>query len=966
MNIKNKFVTLFLYLTSVYGFSGEITPYTDPTHCIDNEYFDFHLLKCVTCDESKHLKPTKNRLSCICNSRSKIVQLGTGQFAECEVCPDDEVPTLDKRDCVPCLQQQQYENNTVCVPCNHSQITVDRNYNGNLSEIAQCVNCSTGTIPSSNGKLCEPCLYNCTCPSTTHEYVGGVCVPQSFLSSWPENYIMQYESGEKIESEFLRKNLRLSVYLCKQKNMTACQLVANMCALVMYHDNYPSSPCRLFQDSKHIPTSDSNILPWLYYGEGDAQTVLTRRKISAKYSMDINSPASMLNLTVVRYKPDGHLKGISSASGSFLQLCPESWTSLDMGLRFGTQYHRSCSIPVRQLMSLRETEFLDLYLQYWETSESLLYAIPTLVQNFNRGSDRSQWQLTRRFFMIDTVSGVKVASVSNKQVEESPSVIRYMKSCVLRVKVRGREEGRIYPPLLILKYGEVNQQDIDDNVELSVSFKVEYEMENSMSHSIEVSMGVLSGLAVVWTGIETWSWSRRSGRVGIDLITLAQLMVFACGNLANVFFFVVACASFHMFTFYKGQSVVHVLLSTHQQDVVIRNYIIAAFSLKIVEIIYMISRQVSIDIFFIDWERPRARSSTIHPQSQALPENTEQPVSIWRTYFVANEWNEIQAKRKTSLIFQLLVTVFFLKVVGIENWAVADPDLHTSTPEYMNDSPPSLICRFAVGLCVFLTVYLVQWIFFMAIYERYIKNFIQEFADICSMANVSVFILALENFGFYIHGRSAHGFADTDMQTMLGQLQREEEDLCGHRGLLPGSDQQTFQMAIPMQLRSYYRKVMAPLSSIMQSTKRLSMAGAGGLRNKMMSGNMDRSIQAYHNMNKFLAAFLEHALKDLDYDVREKTFVESLLDIEFTEIFEKGILYSDSGHSFDNVLFYWNEFTLVTFDIILFSFVEILFHDFLLAAVVTAFCAQILVIIRKVGGKRNLAKKTLIDERFLV
>jgi hypothetical protein len=34
------------------------------------------------------------------------------------------------------------------------------------------------------------------------------------------------------------------------------------------------------------------------------------------------------------------------------------------------------------------------------------------------------------------------------------------------------------------------------------------------------------------------------------------------------------------------------------------------------------------------------------------------------------------------------------------------------------------------------------------------------------------------------------------------------------------------------------------------------------------------------------------ALKDLDYDVREKLFVESLLDIEFTEIFDKGILYA--------------------------------------------------------------------------
>ena len=99
-------------------------------------------------------------------------------------------------------------------------------------------------------------------------------------------------------------------------------------------------------------------------------------------------------------------------------------------------------------------------------------------------------------------------------------------------------------------------------------------------------MGVLSGLAVLWTGIETWSWSRRSGRIGIDLITLAQLLVFACGNLANVFFFVVACASFHTFTFYKGQSVVHVLLPSHRQDVLIRNYIISAFSLKVSQKIF--------------------------------------------------------------------------------------------------------------------------------------------------------------------------------------------------------------------------------------------------------------------------------------------------------------------------------------------------------------------------------------------
>jgi hypothetical protein len=38
----------------------------------------------------------------------------------------------------------------------------------------------------------------------------------------------------------------------------------------------------------------------------------------------------------------------------------------------------------------------------------------------------------------------------------------------------------------------------------------------------------------------------------------------------------------------------------------------------------------------------------------------------------------------------------------------------------------------------------------------------------------------------------------------------------------------------------------------------MSVAGAVALRSKMLSGNVDQSIQAYHNMNKFLAAFFEH------------------------------------------------------------------------------------------------------------
>jgi cyanate permease len=96
-----------------------------------------------------------------------------------------------------------------------------------------------------------------------------------------------------------------------------------------------------------------------------------------------------------------------------------------------------------------------------------------------------------------------------------------------------------------------------------------------------MSLGVLSALAVIWSGVETWSSCRRSGHVGIDYITLGKLIVFACGNLANVFFFVVACASFHTFIFYKGQSVVQVLLPSHIQDQLVKSYVISSFCLKV-------------------------------------------------------------------------------------------------------------------------------------------------------------------------------------------------------------------------------------------------------------------------------------------------------------------------------------------------------------------------------------------------
>ena len=60
------------------------------------------------------------------------------------------------------------------------------------------------------------------------------------------------------------------------------------------------------------------------------------------------------------------------------------------------------------------------------------------------------------------------------------------------------------------------------------------------------------------------------------------------------------------------------------------------------------------------------------------------------------------------------------------------------------------------------------------IYERYIEHKIRQFVDLCSVSNVSVLILTSKLFGYYIHGRSVHGHADTNMREMNYNLHKEE------------------------------------------------------------------------------------------------------------------------------------------------------------------------------------------------
>lgn len=221
--------------------------------------------------------------------------------------------------------------------------------------------------------------------------------------------------------------------------------------------------------------------------------------------------------------------------------------------------------------------------------------------------------------------------------------------------------------------------------------------------------------------------------------------------------------------------------------------------------------QLTVDVFFIDWERPKGKILKA-VEGEGGIKSAAAPVSIWRTYFIANEWNEIQTVRKINPLFQVLAVLFFLEVVGFSNLALMDSSssLIRSSESYI--APWSRILRFGVSTVLWLVIAMLQIIFFAAFYERFVEDKIRQFVDLCSMSNISVFLLSHRCFGYYIHGRSVHGHADTNMEEMNMNLKREAENLCSQRGLLPNTDGQTFQISISSKMRQQYDRIHETLT----------------------------------------------------------------------------------------------------------------------------------------------------------
>uniref|UniRef100_A0A671LTD4 Transmembrane protein 67 n=1 Tax=Sinocyclocheilus anshuiensis TaxID=1608454 RepID=A0A671LTD4_9TELE len=948
------FSIIFLFKRNVFFCQQFSVSFQQPSDCGVDSYFDISSLSCVKCGPNQ--VSSKSGLACECQTGFRVL-VSNGASITCQQCPDaNQGVTQDGYGCIRCSGSAG--ENGKC-QCPKGSVLVERDGNGNPLNESRCEACNATepafSAPDRTGNRCVRCedsfinsSQSCVC-GTSNVQAGGMCFPSNGLPTSVVPNVIFSQLANSVLSAWFSNFMYSSAAACLLfSNQTACQSLGNMCVMNMHSfSTINNDACGLYNtvyrataaqgSSQDVSYWRAN-LPWLYYGDqlGLASRIIQNEPLPVGFSFKGAQKNTDIELQAAVYSVRGEFLRWESVGGGNLQLCPDTLTRQQSAFTFGTAYKQSCVLSVSELLNgYPEPVFYDVFLVIQKPQEDKhLLAVPLLNINqqfngqfTNEGSNMNNWLLTRRLMLVDTLSG------RQNSLSASPGVIRVASNIKIGFQlVPNTQKGQVYPPLMTVTYSDIPVTDPTTQT-VTVSFSLEYTMDQEEARvKTDVSMNNENQFSTIMT-----------------------FLVFYAGDLANVFFIITVGTGLYWLIFFKAQLFVSVLLPLPAQEERFVVYVGCAFALKTVQFLHKLFVQLSVDIFFIDWERPRGKASK-HVEGSGEAKSQASSVSIWRTYFVANEWNEIQTIRKINPTFQVIAVLFFLEVVGFSNLALRDPSSNLRRSPEAYTPPYSLILRYGVASAMWLCIGLIQMIFFTVFHERFVEDKIRQFVDLCSISNISVLLLSHRCFGYYIHGRSVHGHADTNMDEMNTNLKREAENLCGQRGLLPNSDTQTFQISITNRLRAKYDRIIEPINR-RSGPSRLVDASANPC---------EQSTKAYHTMNRFLGSVIDHAHREMDYIVKDKLLFERLIGMEFIEPLDKSIFYNDDSHSFADVLFYGNEAVLLIFDTLFFCVVDLSSQNFILAAVLTYLQQLVFRLIRNGMGRRNLASKTLVDKRFLI
>ena len=517
------------------------------------------------------------------------------------------------------------------------------------------------------------------------------------------------------------------------QDLPYCQMLANLCVLQLYNDQTAACSTYLTVASGRGASFVSGVsnwvsgMPWIFFSGGSSACFsdivddsVSLRNYQLKYVLGTYT----MNGTFLGYQPLGTLFSYCTVPA------PKSGTGGGNGGNtkyqiFADATSDSYSCDLTTLYGTQQL-FYELYLQ-----GSLFNPVPVRVVNLRTGVSSNQPNnlrpinnlcdatdvLVRRFFLVDLISGLGIGS----QSDALPNVIRYASQISLEVSQIKGNGRNIYPPVLTIQYTEIAPPAVGSNGAI-VGYQVQGKFTSNLSQFFAILFGFfITGVVVTaMLFILTYmNWNTRNARSlamtvsstsigGLNSAVIIEMAVMLLHSWVLVFFPFTVLVTWYGFVFFKLQSSPAVLLppmdslydaTSPYYPFTVMLHVLAFFQLAYVTL--LVYRQIHADVFFLDWEPSKTRTGAKNGN-----------VSVWRTILIANEYSEMQTKRKTDIKFTLFFIVLVLIGSNLQFNATQQPDVLDVATGRQN-----VILRFAQTTFWWLIFSLGQYLWKFLIYE---------------------------------------------------------------------------------------------------------------------------------------------------------------------------------------------------------------------------------------------------------
>jgi len=618
--------------------------------------------------------------------------------------------------------------------------------------------------------------------------------------------------------------------------------------------------------------------------------------------------------------------------------------------------------------------FYEVYL-YDKFSDTYI-PIPVVINNVlsngneNRLLDDDEWKLVHRFYLIDNLSG--------------SGSVNFAKTIKLKTRLQNKKNvHRIYVPYFRIDYFGIRSSSGTQFPRLMISFRSEYYMDHkNVMKGILVTFIITLVLMMITVFCRMYVWVKLHPSIlSPDNYCVWFLFIFFI-KLFKYFglFMFMWCwmVTAYWYIFFKMQYRSYILLpdcdiiyhDLYKKFNIIWGLAGACYGCYM---IYRVYEQCSYDIFFIDWEHDK--DILVNNMDDVRSQKYK---GAWRGLHIANQFNLLQKERTISipLCFSFLIFLWYYPKTHWNQFAQQVPNV-----EWVEKSPENLLLRHFVGTFILFICGICQYIF-MRLIQFIIPMKKIEFLDLCSVANISVFLLESSLHGYYIHGQSPLGKADINLTELLQFLEEEGKGKIRGRGLTEDENDnlQSYEMYLSYTMRNIYDGLY-----YVQTRTEINEAGdADKLHNQSRMPTLFKyipnslNVQNIYLLNNFMNNQLKNKIEQVAAQskifVRDKSCLERFLEfppsLDLTSNNAKELIfYRDPGMNFDDVLFIGMELEWLVLVVYTWEMWCIALHKYgwpmSLSIFMTYLMEKIGFKIRVFFGEKNVAKKAVIDNRFL-